>query len=34
MVEVAEKLKHTVVEHGVHTVGVLASMRDHGDFSN
>ena len=34
MVEVAEKLKHTVVEQGVHTVGVLAFRRDLGDFSN
>ena len=34
MVEVAEKLKHTVVEQGVHTVEVLASSGDLGDFSN
>ena len=34
MVEVADKLKHTVVEQGVHTVDVLASMRDLGDFFN
>ena len=34
MVEVAEKLKHTVMEQGVHTMEVLASRRDLGDFSN
>ena len=34
MVKVTEKLKHTVVEQGVHYVEVLASMRDLGDFSN
>ena len=34
MVKVAEKLKHTMVEQGVHTVEVLASRRDLGDFSN
>ena len=34
MVELAEKLKHTVVKQGLHTVEVLASKRDFGDFSN
>ena len=34
MVGVAEKLKHTVVEQGVHTVEVLASKKNLGDFSN
>ena len=34
MVEVVKKLKHTVVEQGVHTVEVFASRRDLGDFSN
>ena len=34
MVEMAKKLKHIVVEQGVHTVEVLASRRDLGDFSN
>ena len=34
MVEVAEKLKHTVVEQGVHAVEVLASRKNLGDFSN
>ena len=34
MVEVAEKLKHTMVEQGVHIVEVLASKRDLGDFFN
>ena len=34
MVEVAEKLKHTMVEEGVHTVEVLASKKDLGDFFN
>ena len=34
MVEVAEMLKHTVEKQVVHTVGVLASRRDLGDFSN
>ena len=34
MFEVAEKLKHTVVEQGVHVVEVLASRRDLGDFFN
>ena len=34
MVEVAGKLKHTVVEPRVHTVEVFAFSRDLGDFSN
>ena len=34
MVVMAEKLKHNVVEQEVHTVEVLASMRDLGDFSS
>ena len=34
MVVIAEKLKHTVGEQEVHTVGVLASRRDLGDFSS
>ena len=34
MVVMVEKLKHIVVEQGVHTVKVLAPKRDLGDFSN
>ena len=34
MVVMADKLKHTVEEEEVHTVEVLASRRDLGDFSN
>ena len=34
MVVMAEMLMHTVEEQGVHTVEVLASKRDLGDFSN
>ena len=34
MVEVVEMLKHTVEEQVVHIMGVLASKRDLGDFSN
>ena len=34
MVVVAEMLKHTVEEQVVHTLGVLASKKDLGDFSN
>ena len=30
----AEKLKHIMEEQEVHTVEVLASRRDLGDFSN
>ena len=32
MVVMAEKMKHTREEQEVHTVEVLASMRDLGDF--
>ena len=34
MVMVVEKLKHTVVEQGVHTMEVLASRKYLGDSSN
>ena len=34
MAVMAEKLKHTVEEQEVHTMEVLVSMRDLGDFSN
>ena len=34
MVVMAEKLKHTMEEPEVHTVEVLASRRDFGDFSS
>ena len=34
MVVMAEMLMHTVEEQVVHTVVVLASRRDLGDFSN
>ena len=34
MVEVIENLKHTVEDKEVHTMEVLASMRDLGDFSS
>ena len=34
MLVMAEKLKHTVEEQEVHTVEVLASLRDLGDFSD
>ena len=34
MVVMAEILMHTVKEQWVHTVEVLASRRDLGDFSN
>ena len=34
MVVVIEKLKHTVEEHEVHTMEVLASRKDLGDSSN
>ena len=34
MVVIAEKLKNTVEGQEVHTVDVLASRRDLGDFSN
>ena len=34
MVVMAEKLKHTVDEQEVHTVGALASRRGLGDFSS
>ena len=34
MVEVTEKLKHTVEEKDVHTMEVLASRRGLDDFSN
>ena len=34
MVVVAKKLKHIVEEQEVHTVEVLASMKDLGDSSN
>ena len=34
MVVMAEILMRTVVEQGMHTVEVLASKRDLGDFSN
>ena len=33
MVAMAEKLKHTLEEQEVHTVEVLASRRNLGDFS-
>ena len=34
MVVMAEKLKHTVEEQGVYTVGASASRRGLGDFSS
>ena len=34
MVVMVEKLKHTMVEQGVHTVEVLASKKNLGDSSN
>ena len=34
MVVMAEKLKHIVEEEEVHTMEVLTSRRDLGDFSN
>ena len=34
VVVMAEMLTHIVEEQEVHIVGVLASMRDLGDFSN
>ena len=34
MVVMAEKLKHTVEDSEVHTMEVLASRRDFGDFSS
>ena len=34
MVKVVEMLKHTMEEQVVHTMGVLASKRGLGDFSN
>ena len=34
MVAMAEKLKHAVEEQEVHTMEVLSSKRDLGDFSN
>ena len=33
MVVISEKLKHIIEEKEVHTVEVLASRRDLGDFS-
>ena len=34
MVTIAKKLKHTMEEQEVHTLEVLASKRDLGDFSS